>query len=390
MSAWYLKKKLGPLCRVTIFEASDRIGGKIVSRTFDTAPALYEAGVAELYDYSMTGPDPLRELVQHFGLQTIPMDAEQVQLDGELLDDVPGMRRKYGDKTADAIVAFRKKLTEQISPVEYYEGVGAHDNDHPWAWINCEQLLDKEVDDPVAKRFFKVMARSDIATESHNTNGLNALKNFVMDIDGYIGLYSIQNGNEQLIEGLRSEVDAEIQLNHRILKVGKTESGRYELNMMNGKGPETRDFDLVLMCLPHNWLATLGWGNEAAAQGDGQARRLFRPAGALSADLAAVRLAVLGRQDSRRLVHVGSVRRLLRLQRGRAPRRRQIRRAELPGRRLRRAGVLQPDRPGTDRSGAEVAADRDRRRPRAFPRGQDPSLAVVGRTAFPAACRCAT
>lgn len=262
MSAWYLKKKLGPLCRVTIFEASDRLGGKIVSRTFDTAPALYEAGVAELYDYSMTGPDPLRELVQHFGLQTIPMDAEQVQLDGELLDDVPGMRRKYGDKTADAILAFRKTCSEMVTPLEYYEGVGAHDNEHPWAWTNCEQLLDKEIDDPVAKRFFKVMARSDIATESHNTNGLNALKNFVMDIDGYIGLYSIQNGNEQLIEGLRSEVDAEIQLNHRILKVGKTASGRYELNMMNGKGPETRDFDLVLMCLPHNWLATLGWGDE--------------------------------------------------------------------------------------------------------------------------------
>ena len=66
------------------------------------------------------------------------------------------------------------------------------------------------------------MARSDLATESHNTNGLNALKNFVMDVDGYIGLYSIQNGNEQLIDCLQSEVDAEIQLNHRVLKVGKT------------------------------------------------------------------------------------------------------------------------------------------------------------------------
>ncbi len=262
MSAWYLKKKLGDLCRVTIFEASDRIGGKIVTRRFDTAPAMYEAGVAEIYDYSMTGPDPLRELVQHFGLQTIPMDAEQVQLDGELLGDVPGIRKKYGDKTADAIVAFRKLCASKVSPLQYYEGVGAHDNEHPWAWMTCEELLDKEVDDPVAKRFLKVMARSDIATESHNTNGLNALKNFVMDVDGYIGLYSIQNGNEQLVTCLQSEIDAEIQLNHRVLKVDKTEAGRYQINMMNGKGPETRDFDLVLMCLPHNWLATVGWGNE--------------------------------------------------------------------------------------------------------------------------------
>src|SRR5436309_15528553 len=90
MSAWYLKKKLGELCRVTIFEASDRLGGKILTRKFETAPAMYEAGVAEIYDYSMTGPDPLREMIQHLGLQTIPMDAEQGMLDGELRSAVPG------------------------------------------------------------------------------------------------------------------------------------------------------------------------------------------------------------------------------------------------------------------------------------------------------------
>ena len=31
------------------------VGGKILTRKFDTAPAMYEAGVAEIYDYSMTG-----------------------------------------------------------------------------------------------------------------------------------------------------------------------------------------------------------------------------------------------------------------------------------------------------------------------------------------------
>lgn len=262
MSAWYLKRKLGDLCRITIYEASDRLGGKIVTRKFDSAPAMYEAGVAEIYDYSMTGPDPLRELIQHFGLQTIPMDAEQVQFGGELLNDVVGMRRKYGAKTAAAIEAFRNRCAEAMTPIEYYEGVGAHDNENPWAYKTAEQVLDEEVEDETAKRFFKVMARSDIATETHNTNGLNALKNYLMDVDGYIGLYSIQNGNEQLIECLQSEVNADVQLNHRVLTVGKAPTGRYQLKMMNGKGPETRDFDLVLVCLPHSWLATMGWEGE--------------------------------------------------------------------------------------------------------------------------------
>src|ERR1700676_881867 len=107
-------------------------------------------------------------MIQHFGLQTIPIDAEQVLLDGELLNDVPGMRRKYGAKTADAIEAFRKRCAEMVSPAEYYEGVGAHDNEHPWAYITAEELLDKEVDDPEHKRFPISMARSDLATETHN------------------------------------------------------------------------------------------------------------------------------------------------------------------------------------------------------------------------------
>ena len=136
MSAWYLKRKLGDLCRVTIYEASDRLGGKIVTRKFDSAPAMYEAGVAEIYDYSMTGPDPLRELIQHFGLQTIPMDAEQVQLDGELLNDVrghaPQIRREdrgrdrgvpqalRRDDVADRILRRRRRARQRAS-------LGLHD-----------------------------------------------------------------------------------------------------------------------------------------------------------------------------------------------------------------------------------------------------------------------
>ena len=344
MSAWYLKKKLGDLCRVTIYEASDRVGGKILTRKFDSAPAMYEAGVAEIYDYSMTGPDPLRELIQHFGLQTIPMDAEQVMLDGELLNDVPGMRRKYGAKTADAIEAFRKRCTDIMSPVEYYEGVGAHDNEHPWAWMTCEELLDKEVDDPTAKRFLKVMARSDLATESHNTNGLNALKNFVMDVEGYIGLYSIQNGNEQLIGCLqfrsRRRYPAQPPRPQGRQDPGRPLPAQHDERQGAGDAGfrSGRDVPAALLA------GDDAMGRRTIAQVDGQARRLLRSSRALPSGIDPVRYAVLGREDSRRMVHVGSVRRLLRLQRGRASRRRPPWRAELADRRFRRAGICQSER----------------------------------------------
>jgi monoamine oxidase/SAM-dependent methyltransferase len=266
MTAWHLKKKVGNQCRVTIFEASERLGGKILTEKFDSVPVPYEAGVAELYDYSMSGPDPLRDMITNFGHQTIPMDAESVVMDGEMMHGVEDVRRRYGDSTAGEILKFRDKCVSMITPQAYYEGIGKHDNDHPWSKMTAEELLDREIADPVAKRFIKTMARSDIATESHLTNGLNALKNYVMDVDGYIGVYKIQNGNDKLIESLADGIDAEIQLKHRVLKVGRTGNGRYRINMMNGKGPEDREFDLVLMCLPHNWLATVQWDDEDLRQ----------------------------------------------------------------------------------------------------------------------------
>ncbi|AMJ60351.1 FAD-dependent oxidoreductase [Bosea sp. PAMC 26642] len=262
MTAWHIKKKIGEMCRVTIFEASERLGGKVLTRKFDSTPAMYEAGVAEIYGYSMLGHDPLRELVQELGFQTTAMDSEAVVLDGEVVLGVDGMRTRYGTATADAIVAFRKTCADSMSPAAYYQGAGKQDNRHPWAFISAEEVLDREVADAKARRFLQVMARSDIASEGHVSNGLNALKNYLMDVDGYIEVYSVQNGNEQIIEGLSAAIDADIQLNHRVLNVGKTEEGRYRLGMLNGKGPESREFDLVVMCLPHNWLGTVAWDSE--------------------------------------------------------------------------------------------------------------------------------
>ena len=41
--------------RTTLFEASPRLGGKVLTRSFGSAAAHFEAGVAELYDYSHLG-----------------------------------------------------------------------------------------------------------------------------------------------------------------------------------------------------------------------------------------------------------------------------------------------------------------------------------------------
>src|ERR1700682_3480270 len=73
LTAYLLEQRAPSACEITIFEADHRLGGKIITHRFSAAPAIYEAGTAELYDYSRVGADPLRELVAELGLSTRPL-----------------------------------------------------------------------------------------------------------------------------------------------------------------------------------------------------------------------------------------------------------------------------------------------------------------------------
>ncbi|MGL4637590.1 MAG: FAD-dependent oxidoreductase [Beijerinckiaceae bacterium] len=262
MTSWHLSNKLEHESSVTIFEASNRLGGKIVTRSFDKMDALYEAGVAEIYGYWSLGPDPLREMIDGFGLKTVPMDSDTVVMDGQVMVGLEGLKQAYGAKTAAAVKSFRKTCGQMMSPGQYYEGVGKDDNSHPWNNINCQDLLEKEVADETARKYFKIAARSDIASEPHLTSGLNGLKNFLMDLDGYIDLYSIVGGNQQLINKLAEHNNNKVELESRVLRCGRGENGKYYLHVQHGGKTSIREFDMVVFCLPHNWLCTVEFDGE--------------------------------------------------------------------------------------------------------------------------------
>jgi monoamine oxidase len=260
LTAHNIKKELGNLVQTTLFEASDRLGGKIMTKTFDSG-AMYEAGVAEIYGYTSLGHDPLNELIKSFGLETVPMDSDAVMMDRRIHAGVEGIRKAYGTKTAEDILKFRKACTDKMSHGQYYEGIGKHDNDHDWQFENAEELLNEMIEDPDARRYIQTMARSDIASELHHTNGLNALKNFLMDSDGYIDVYSIVGGNEGLINGLKKDMVADVRYNSRVTKIDKV-AKRYTVEYTFNHRHVTEHFDAVIICLPFNWLMTLQWGNE--------------------------------------------------------------------------------------------------------------------------------
>ena len=242
---------------VTLFEATPRLGGKVLTQRFDTIPAIYEAGVAELYDYSDIGLDPLKTLVQDLGLKPVPMHGHAVVLGDEILRSEHDFRRRFGVPAFLALSEFHKTCAALYSSSDYYEGHVAVDRQHPWAHRTFRELLDT-IPDQNARRYVEAAVRSDTATEPHLTSALNGLKNVPMDDPCYMRLYSIEGGIEKVVEGMVGGIkQTEIVRESRLVAIGRAPDGRYRLRLRNHDRTMACDFDRVILALPHNSLSQI-------------------------------------------------------------------------------------------------------------------------------------
>jgi monoamine oxidase/SAM-dependent methyltransferase len=260
-TAWYLAAKTGTACNIHVFEASDRLGGKIVTGTFGGV-GLYEAGVAEIYDYSSHGPDQLRDLIEKdLGLDITPIKGGGCILDGCIIPETQALAAHFGADACDAALAFRRRCANLLKPNEFYESAREADNVHAWAQISGEDILAREVNNDIARRYIRVMCHSDVAVPPHLTTGLNLLKNVLMDVDGYLDVFSVNGGNEQIVHRLADQLDAEIHLNTPVQSVQPLDDGTVRLVVGAGGARDVFDADYVVMALPITALSIIDWRN---------------------------------------------------------------------------------------------------------------------------------
>jgi protoporphyrinogen oxidase len=261
MTAHLLNQRAKIPCDITIFESSHRLGGKIRTAVFDAAPVAYEAGAAELYDYSQVGPDPLSELVQKLGLKRRPMHGRTVVMGDQILKTDQDIRHELGEATHAALRDFSRKAKKLISPAEYYESDWRADNADPLAKQTFAELL-AAVPDEMARKYISVSVHSDLATEPHHTNAVYGLQNYLMNEPGYMSLYTIDGGIERLIHELVKRVDATVKLGHRVARVEKTSQQKFKVAAIHRGETKTDEFDFVVVALPNNWIPAIDWGNE--------------------------------------------------------------------------------------------------------------------------------
>jgi len=262
-TALLLRQKSVEELNLTLFEDTGRLGGKVLTKRFNTVPVLYEAGVAELYQY---GKDPLRLLVTKLlGLPVVRMAGKTVVFEDQVLRTIKDIKRHFGKKTARAIKEFHKHGCSLRTFLQFYDSGWPADNRHPWAGHSFESVLNT-VPDMTARRYLEILVHSDLATEPSFTNGLYGLENYLINYRSYCKLYSIEGGIERLIQALRDAVAAHIKLNTPVERVEKMKGGAYRVVCRHDGKVEADDFDAVAVALPVYELPTITWGGKLLEQ----------------------------------------------------------------------------------------------------------------------------
>ena len=258
-TAWHLGAKAGTSCKITIYEASDRLGGKIVTNEF-AGVGPYEAGVAEIYDYSGVGPDPLRELIEKdLNLEITHIRGGACVLDGKILPDIESLAEYFGPEALEQAEAFYARCAELLNPSDFYSSARNFDNGHSYVKISGDRLLASQLTDEAACRYVRTMAHSDVAAALHLTNGLTFLKNALMDNEGYLKVFSVNGGNELIVRRLAEEIDAEVRLNLPLKSVQPLADGTYRLEFGLNGCAETVVADYVVLALPLTALSIIDW-----------------------------------------------------------------------------------------------------------------------------------
>lgn len=241
---------------ITIYEASGRLGGKVLTRWFERLPAQYEEGAAEFYDYSVVGPAPLRELVHDCGLSVVPMGGSAMIVGGRVIAAVDDVCDVLSREAAVALARFDRLARDAVGPRDIYRGgLEAMPRDPR----RLRALL-AEFGHPAARRHVEQLIHRDLATEPDRTTVAYGLDNYLLNDPAYMGLCAIDGGNEQLLTALAARIRAPHRLPQTVTCIGRTADGRLGVTATHAAGVHDDVFDAEIVALPVNHLKGIKFG----------------------------------------------------------------------------------------------------------------------------------
>jgi len=250
-TAYRLEQLCSTPLNVSIFESSDRLGGKLLTEQFSANGIQYEAGAAEFYDYSLIDEDPLRELIEQFGLQTQSMGGTSIVQENTVLGTLEDAHDSLGEVALREFLRFNDRAKSEVSPRQFYDGTST-------SHINARNTILQEERFSASlghlpnktRKYIQQHIHSDLAAEPAQTSHRYGLDNYLMNDPAYMQLYSITGGNDLLVHALSRRLSAHIRLNTKITTVKKIGQHRLELSWKADDSHQSEEFDAVVVALP--------------------------------------------------------------------------------------------------------------------------------------------
>ncbi len=265
MTAYTLQKMVDGPVRITLFEASPRLGGKIATPRFGKAPVQYEAGAAEFYDYSNFDEDPLKELVAELGLPIRTMGGPAVIMDDQVLANLDDIQDRLGPNACRALAAFDRFAKDRMTPQEFWHSDFPEGLEGPMDPRRFDALL-AEIAAPEARQYVRHLIHSDLATEPDQTSPTYGLQNYLMNDPAYMQLYGIEGGNERLPHELAARIDATVLLEHQVSGIARNGDSRLRICSTHQGQAREDEFDFVVIALPHNRISSISFGGPRLAE----------------------------------------------------------------------------------------------------------------------------
>ena len=250
-TAYRLEQLCSTPLNVSIFESSDRLGGKLLTEQFSANGIQYEAGAAEFYDYSLIDEDPLRELIEQFGLQTQSMGGTSIVQENTVLGTLEDAHDSLGEVALREYLRFNDRAKSEVSPRQFYDGTST-------SQINARNTILQEERFSTSlghlpnktRKYIQQHIHSDLAAEPVQTSHRYGLDNYLMNDPAYMQLYSITGGNDLLVHALARRLSTRIRLNTKITTVKNVGQHRLELSWKADDGHQSEEFDAVVVALP--------------------------------------------------------------------------------------------------------------------------------------------
>lgn len=256
-----------PSLHITVYEATPRFGGKIKTAQFESVPAIYEAGVAELYHIKKL-EDSLLQLLKSFDFSFIKMDGDAAIYKGRVIPNIDALKEIVSQSCWEALTKFIE-LGKSYRTPDSFAGAGwPADNNHPWFNKTLREVLDRHIPNADAKLFFEKIIKSDLATEPGLTNGAYGFDNYLVDDHDYCQIYTIKDGISSMVEALLEKLQASnnvtLMPSSPVRSVKPIEKG-YRITFKNEERLLSEDFDAVMVCLPVQWLPSVDFGSPLGA-----------------------------------------------------------------------------------------------------------------------------